>query len=209
MTRSEAAATVFVIDDSASVRESMNWLLTSRGLVPETFSGAADFLPAFDPMRRGCILLDIRMPGMNGLELMAELERRGNQLPIVMITGHGDIPMAVYALKHGAFHFLQKPFEALELLDTIDAALLHDRENRSRRGDHQKLRSLIDTLTPREMEVMKFVVAGESSKGIGKTLGISAKTVDIHRASILKKFKARNTAELIRAWMTVATPPRI
>lgn len=199
--------TIFVIDDSASVRESICWLLTSQGLASEAFCCAEDFLRVFDPARGGCILLDVRMPTMSGLELMTELEKRGNLLPIIIITGHGDVPMAVHALKQGAFHFLQKPFVTRELLDTIQAALAFDAENRARLGDHLKLRELLETLTPRELDVTKLVVEGHSSKVVGKTLGISNKTVDIHRASILKKFRVKNIAELIRAWMTIHMPP--
>jgi FixJ family two-component response regulator len=145
---------------------------------------------------------------MSGLELMAELETRHNMLPIIILTGHGDIPMTVQAIKRGAFDFLQKPFDSQVLLDTINAALLLDRDSRSRSSDQLRLRTLFESLTPREMDVMKLVVVGESSKSAGKQLGISSKTVDIHRASVLKKLKVKNIAELIQAWMTVKCSSR-
>ena len=205
---SERTATIFVIDDAAAMRESLQWLLSSQGFAPEIYSCAEDFLKTFDPAREGCILLDMRMPNMSGMELMAELEARGNLLPIIILTGHGDIPMTVQAIKRGAFDFLQKPFNSQVLLDTINAALLQDGSNRLRLGDRHRLRALFESLTPRETDVMKLVVAGESSKSAGKRLGISGKTVDIHRASILKKLKARNIAELIQTWMTFSSDSR-
>ncbi|MDP2786061.1 MAG: response regulator [Sulfurimicrobium sp.] len=191
-------ATVFVVDDDAAMRDSMHWLLESVSLAARMFSSANDFLSAGDLCQPGCILLDVRMPGMSGMELLEQLKDHGILQPVIIITGHGDVPMAVRALKHGAFDFIQKPFNGQELLDRVNAALKLDRENRQHHKEIEGLRSHFDILTVREREIMELVVAGYSSKIIGKKLGISSRTVDIHRSNIMKKLDVRSIAELVQ-----------
>lgn len=191
-------ATVFVVDDDAAMRDSMYWLLESVSLAVRMFSSANDFLSAGDLCQPGCILLDVRMPGMSGMELLEQLKDHGILQPVIIITGHGDVPMAVRALKHGAFDFIQKPFNGQELLDRVNAALKLDRENRQHHKEIEGLRSHFDILTVREREIMELVVAGYSSKIIGKKLGISSRTVDIHRSNIMKKLNVRSIAELVQ-----------
>jgi two-component system, LuxR family, response regulator FixJ len=192
-------ATVFVVDDDEAMRDAMLGLLESVDIPAQLFSSAAEFLAAFDPRREGCLLLDVRMPGMSGMELLEKLKSGGAMLPIILITGHGDVPMAVRALKHGAFDFIQKPFNGQELLDQVNAALAFDRKNRHRSSEMDTLRNHFEALTGREWEIMELVVAGDSSKVIGKKLGISSKTVDIHRSNIMKKLNVRSVAELVQS----------
>jgi len=190
--------TVFVVDDDEAMRDSIRWLLESVSLSARMFNSANDFLNASDLCQPGCILLDVRMPGMSGMELLEQLKEHGILQPVIIITGHGDVPMAVRALKHGAFDFIQKPFNGQELLDRVNAALKVDRENRQHHEEIEDLRSHFDVLTTREREIMEHVVAGNSSKTIGKKLGISSRTVDIHRSNIMKKLNIRSIAELVQ-----------
>jgi FixJ family two-component response regulator len=191
--------TIFVVDDDEAMRDSIHWLLESVSLPARMFSSANDFLSAGDLCQPGCILLDVRMPGMSGMELLEQLKDHGILQPVIIITGHGDVPMAVRALKHGAFDFIQKPFNGQELLDRVNAALKLDRENRQHNKEIEGLRSHFDVLTAREREIMELVVVGDSSKIIGKKLGISSRTVDIHRSNIMKKLKIRSIAELVQS----------
>jgi two-component system, LuxR family, response regulator FixJ len=191
--------TVFVVDDDEDMRDSIKWLVESVNLSAETYSSAGEFLQACDPQRAGCLLLDVRMPGMSGMELLEQLSTCGIRLPVIILTGHGDVPMAVRALKHGAFDFLQKPFNGQELLDQINAALRQDTERHCQRREMNALRIHYETLTHREAEVMELVVVGNSSKTIAQKLGISPKTVDIHRANIMKKLNVRTIAELVQS----------
>lgn len=199
MSENSLQPTVFVVDDDEAMRDSIHWLLESVSLHARMFSSAGDFLSSCDLAQQGCILLDVRMPGMSGMELLEHLKNNGVQQPVIIITGHGDVPMAVRALKHGAFDFIQKPFNGQELLDRVNAALKLDRENRQRSGAIENLRSHFEALTGREREIMELVVAGDSSKVIGKKLGISSRTVDIHRSNIMKKLNIRNVAELVQS----------
>lgn len=189
---------VFVVDDDAAMRDSIACLLESENLSCRVFSDAGSFLEFCDRQQQGCILLDIRMPGMSGMELLENLKANGIQLPVIFITGHGDVPLAVRALKLGAFDFLQKPFSASELLERVHAALnlMLERRQKSRKQD--SLRSNFDALTKREREVMELVVAGNLNKVIGMKLGISSRTVDIHRANIMRKLNVRTVAELVQ-----------
>lgn len=189
---------VFVVDDDAAMRDSIACLLESENLSCRMFSDAGSFLEFCDRQQQGCILLDIRMPGMSGMELLENLKANGIQLPVIFITGHGDVPLAVRALKLGAFDFLQKPFSASELLERVHAALdlMLERRQKSRKQD--SLRSNFDALTKREREVMELVVAGNLNKVIGMKLGISSRTVDIHRANIMRKLNVRTVAELVQ-----------
>lgn len=191
-------ATVFVVDDDEAMRDSIRWLLESGNLGAAMFSCANDFLESCDSGQEGCLLLDVRMPGMSGMELLETLKSRGILLPVIVITGHGDVPMAVRALKHGAMDFIQKPFNAQELLDRVHAALKLDREQRRRLREIDRRHAYFACLTDREMEVVELVVTGNSSKIIAKRLGISPKTVDVHRANLMRKLNIRTVAELVQ-----------
>jgi FixJ family two-component response regulator len=200
---SNSQPTVFVVDDDEALRESIAWLLDSDNLNSQMFSCVDDFLACSDQKKNGCLLLDIRMPGMNGMELLAVLREKEIYLPVIMITGHGDVAMAVRAMKLGAFDFLAKPFNAHELLERVHAALAVSREERRQRIVFEEKRSGVATLTGRELEVFRLMVDGESSKEIAIKLGNSPKTVDIQRASIMKKLNVRTLAEAVKLWFTV------
>ena len=189
---------VLVVDDDEAMRDSMRYLFESVNLPCKAFASARHFLEFCDTRLLGCILLDIRMPGMSGMELLENLKAQGIQLPVIVITGHGDVPLAVRAIKQGAFDFLQKPFSPQILLDRVYAALELIRESHFHNRKLDDLRSSFDVLTNREKEIMELVVAGSPSKVIGMKLGISSKTVDIHRSSIMKKLNVRNIAELVQ-----------
>ncbi|MBZ0106415.1 MAG: response regulator [Sulfuricella denitrificans] len=198
MSNDTEQATVFVVDDDEAMRDSLCLLLESVNLNARVFSCAQSFLGAFERHQSGCLLLDVRMPDMSGMTLLDALRSGGIVLPVIMITGHGDVPMAVRAMKQGAFDFIQKPFNARELLDRVHAALEQDRKNRLQRNKTEQCRALFMTLTDREMEVVDLVVAGNPSKIIARTLGISPKTVDIHRANIMRKLDVRTVAEMVQ-----------
>jgi FixJ family two-component response regulator len=191
-------ATVFVVDDDEAMRDSLHLLLESVSLNARMFASARDFMKSCDPQQQGCLLLDVKMPDMSGMELLETLRASGIALPVIMITGHGDVPMAVRALKHGAFDFIQKPFKARELLERVRAALELDQKNRLRISELNLRRACFSTLTDREMEVVDLVVAGNSSKLIARNLGISPKTVDIHRANIMRKLNVHTVAEMVQ-----------
>ena len=190
--------TVFVVDDDAAVRGSMKLLLKTLDLPAQTFGSAQEFLAAFDAGRRGCLVLDIRMPGMSGLELQEELNARGAMLPIIFITGHGDVTMAVEAMQRGAMDFLQKPFRDQDLLDRITKALEKDRAGRDLLGNRERIGARIATLTPREREVMTLVTQGKANKVIAADLNLSQRTVEIHRAHVMEKMGANSLAHLVR-----------
>ena len=194
----EKPATVFVVDDDDAVRTSLRLLLKSVGLPVETFASAQEFLDAFDADRAGCLVLDVRMPGMSGLELQQELNQRGATIPVVFITGHGDVPMAVEAMQHGAFDFLQKPFRDQDLLDRVQRALARDAESRAALAARAQIAERLASLTPRELEVMRLVTRGKANKVIGGELGVSQRTVEIHRAHVMEKMQAGSLAELVR-----------
>jgi len=200
---SDSQQTVFVLDDDEALRDSIAWLLDSESLNVSMFCCVDDFLACGNQKKNGCLLLDIRMPGMNGMELLAQLREKEIYLPVIMITGHGDVAMAVRAMKLGAFDFLAKPFNAHELLERVHAALALSREERRQRIAFEEKRSGVATLTGREMEVFRLMVDGESSKEIAIKLGNSPKTVDIQRASIMKKLNVRTLAEAVKLWFTV------
>jgi two-component system response regulator FixJ len=189
---------VHIVDDDAAVRDSLRLLLYSVGIETATYASAADFLERCDCDRPGCLIVDVRMPGMSGLDLQKELARRRIPLPVIIITAHGDTPMAVGALKSGACDFIEKPYDDQHLIDSVRQAI--DRGTRLWR-DHQrvaKARADYQNLTAREREVMTLVVAGESSKVIAGHLGISPRTVEIHRARVMEKLHARGLADLVR-----------
>ena len=195
--------TVFVVDDDEAMRDSIACLLDSVNLPSRMFSDASAFLEFCDPRQQGCILLDIRMPGMSGMELLENLKANGVSLPVIVITGHGDVPLAVRALKLGAFDFVQKPFNAHDLLDRVHAALQQVRESSHKTRKLDRLRNHFDALTGREREIMELVVAGNPSKVIGTKLGISSRTVDIHRSNIMRKLNVRTVAELVQSRLSL------
>jgi len=190
--------TVFIVDDDQGIRRAMELLMRSVGLDYEIHHSGDDFLEHYSPERPGCLVLDIRMPGLGGLELQQRLSDMGSSLPIIFITGHGDVPMAVEAMQKGAVDFIQKPFREQELLDRVHDALAQDRERRSQRGQQQNIAARLDKLTRREREVMDLVVTGKPNKVIAYELGVSQRTVEIHRARVMEKMEARSLAELVR-----------
>lgn len=191
-------ATVIVVDDDEAVRTSLRLLLKSVGLPVDTHASAQEFLDRFDPDRPGCLVLDIRMPGMSGLELQERLNAMHAMVPVVFITGHGDVPMAVEAMQHGAVDFIQKPFRDQDLLDRINQALEKDRENRAGLRARDAIRARIADLTPREKEVLDLVTAGKANKVIAGDLNVSQRTVEIHRARVMEKMGASSLAHLVR-----------
>ena len=193
--------TVFIVDDDGAVRDSLSLLMRSAGLSSETFAGAREFLAEVTADRPGCLVLDVRMPEIDGLELQRQLAARGSRLPIIMLTGHGDVPLAVEALRAGAIDFLTKPFDSQALLTRIHEAIALDERARQKHLDRDRIKALLDTLTPREIEVVDCVVRGLSSKSIAAALGSSFNTVQNQRASILRKMQAESSADLVRMVM--------
>ena len=194
--------TVFIVDDDAAIRFAMQALMDSVNLDHEIFSSADEFLDKVIEQRPGCLVLDIRMPGLGGLELQEELIKRGNTLPIIFITGHGDVPMAVEAMQKGAVDFIQKPFRDQELLDRIREALATDEERREEQQQHAQVTERLNRLTNREREVFDLVVTGKPNKVIAYELGVSQRTVEIHRARVMEKMQARSLADLVKMHMT-------
>ena len=189
---------VFVVDDDRAMRESLTWLLDSVGLRVRSYANAGDFLAEYDPAQPGCLVLDVRMPGMSGLDLQAELARRGVELPTIVITGHAEVSMAVRAVKAGAIDFIEKPFSDQLLLDRVRQALEIDLEAREVRRRREDARRRLATLTAREREVLDLVAAGKANKEIASALGVSPKTVEVHRAHVMSKMYVDSLAELIR-----------
>jgi two-component system response regulator FixJ len=192
------SATVFVLDDDASMRDSLRWLIQSVGLPVEAYSSAGDFLEKYDRERPGCLVLDVRMRGMSGLELQEELVRRGISVPVIVVTGHADVPMAVRAMKAGALDFLEKPFSDQALLDRIQRAIEIDREARRSRDERADVLARLAVLTRREREIVDLLVEGKANKEIAAELGLSTRTVEGHRAHIMDKVGATSFAELVR-----------
>ncbi len=189
--------TVFVVDDDDAVRRFLTGLIQSIDLKVEAYASAKDFLDAYEPNRPGCLLLDVRMPGMSGLELQRELAERSIDLQVVILTGHGNVPVAVQAMKAGAVDFIEKPFNNELLLDRIQAAVAQSLRSDSEREKHGETLRRLDTLTPRERQVFDLVVTGETNKSIAHRLKISEKTVEIHRAKVMRKMRARSLASLV------------
>jgi FixJ family two-component response regulator len=198
-----AAPTVYVIDDDDGMRRALSLLLSSVGYQTLAFSNPSEFLAQFDPDTHGCLVLDIRMPGMSGLELQQHLNRTGSMLPVIFITGHGDVPMAVQAMKEGAFEFIQKPFRDQDLLDRINHALQQDAESRNNLARRADVVRRLETLTPRERQVMDMVVEGSANKVIAIDLNLSERTVEIHRAKVMEKMGARSVAHLVKLQLSL------
>jgi two-component system response regulator FixJ len=198
------AATVYVVDDDDGMRRALSLLLNTVGFKTAAFASPKEFLDKFKPDTAGCLVLDIRMPGMSGLELQQHLNRMGSMLPVIFITGHGDVPMAVQAMKEGAFEFVQKPFRDQDLLDRINHALEQDKENRSTLARRADVLHRVDSLTPREKQVMAMVVDGAANKVVAIDLGLSERTVEIHRAKVMEKMGARSVAHLVKLQMSLS-----
>lgn len=195
--------TVYIVDDDDGMRRALTVLMTTVGYNAVAFERPTEFLQKLDPNQHGCLVLDVRMPEMSGLEVQQQLNRNGSMLPVILITGHGDIPMAVQAMKDGAFDFLQKPFRDQDLLDRINGALKQDAENREIVERHADLKRRVESLTPREREVMALVVDGRANKVIAIDLGLSERTVEIHRANVMEKMQARSVAHLVKMHLTL------
>jgi two-component system response regulator FixJ len=196
--------TVFVIDDEAAVRDSIRMMLERRGYEVQPLTSAEEFLQAYDGTAMGCVVCDVRLKGQSGLELQHRLIQLGCSLPLILITGHGDIEMAVAAVKRGAFDFIEKPFEDVRLYSSVALALAKGREMHAKHDEIAALRSRLAELTDRQREVMDLIVDGLSNKQIGQRLGISPRTVDTYRALVMAKTGARSLAELVKISMRVA-----
>lgn len=192
---------VYIVDDDEAVRDSTGMLMQSVGLAVETYPRADAFLSAYRDDVIACLVLDVRMPGMSGTELQSVLKERGIDVPIIFITGHGDVPMAVNALQAGAVDFLQKPFRQQELLDRVNAVLDEEAALRASLADRASIQHELESLTPREQDVMRYLMDGEANKVIAIELGISERTVEIHRARVFEKLGVRNVARLVRKVM--------
>ena len=191
------APTVFVVDDDPSFRDSLRWLLESMNLKVEAYASAEEFLRAHDPARPGCLLLDVRMPHLSGLQLQEMLAARGASLPVIIVTGHGDVPMAVRAMKRGAVDFLEKPFSDETLLERVEEALAMDARRRREAAERDRFAKRVATLTHREQQVLGAIMSGRANKQIAADLGISVKTVEAHRARLFKKLGASNVADAV------------
>ena len=188
---------VYIVDDDVAVRDSLRMLLESAGHEIRSYNSARSFLSDAD-MEAGCLVVDIRMPGMSGLELQEELVRRNIMLPVIIITGHGEVPLAVRAMAAGAVDFIEKPFDDQRMLDSVSRALQIGHQKRDRAGAAQAAQALLALLTPRERDVFDHLVEGSPNKIVGHELGISSRTVEIHRAKIMSKLQARNLSDIVR-----------
>lgn len=196
-------SSVYVVDDDPAMRDSLRWLLESVDFNVQVFESATEFLAEYKGERPSCLVLDVRMPGMSGLDLQDELVRRDVTIPMIMISAHGDVPVAVRALRAGAIDFIEKPFSDQLLLDRVRQALHNDQQASETAEANGVIRARAETLTPREREVMALVVAGNPNKAVAGHLGLSQKTVEIHRARVMSKMAAGSLAELVRDYLTI------
>ena len=191
-------STVFIVDDDDAVRESLEWLITSENMNVQSYSSAQEFLSAYDPGQSGCLVLDVRMPGMSGLELQERLKKNELKIPIIIMTAYGDVPSAVRAMRDGAVDYVEKPFNGQYLVERIRIALDQDVKNRAKYARQAKSSALLSLLTCRENQVVDLIVMGHSNKKIAEELGISHKTVEAHRAHIMQKLEVNGLAQLMR-----------
>jgi two-component system, LuxR family, response regulator FixJ len=196
--------TIYVVDDDDGMRRALETLLSTVGFKTAAYSRPGEFLAKFHADTPGCLVLDIRMPEMSGLEVQRHLNALGSMLPVIFVTGHGDVPMAVQAMKEGAFEFIQKPFRDQDLLDCINHALQQDTENRGTLARRAEVQERVESLTPREHQVMGLVVDGAANKVIAIDLDLSERTVEIHRAKVMEKMGARSVAHLVKLHLTLA-----
>lgn len=189
--------TVFIVDDDPTVLDATKMLVESMGFKASIFASAVEFLDNFQPEWRGCLILDVRMPSMSGIDLQSELTRRECHLPIIFITGHGDVPLAVRAMQAGAIDFLEKPYNDQRLLDGINKAFEVENANYAQKKEISEIRTMLEELTPREKEVMHRVVSGQANKVIAAELSLSERTVEIHRSRVMNKMSCRSVAELV------------
>ena len=198
MTAQDHDEVVYVVDDDPSARESLCWLLGTEGIASRAFASAQAFLEYWSSDYNGCIMVDIRMPGKSGLQLQEELNARHNLMPVIVLTGHADVPVAIRAMKQGAYDFLEKPYADEELLACVKTALELGREISDAENEKTRAANALENLTEREREVMCLVVEGNTNKAVAAQLGISEKTVEIHRARVMEKTAARSLSELVR-----------
>jgi len=201
MSSGDARPTAYVVDDDEAIRTLWRWLMESNGIAVQTFSTAAEFIAAYKAGGLACLVLDVRLPGMSGLELQEYLKREGIEIPIVFVSGHGDVPTAVSAIKGGAVDFIQKPFGYREVLAIIQRAFERDAEIREKRAKRSQVTERVAALTEREREVMQRVIEGKLNKVIADELGISVKTVEFHRAKVMEKMGADSVAALVQLMM--------
>lgn len=201
MSAADATPTAYVVDDDEAIRTLWRWLMESNGIAVQTFSTAAGFIAAYKEGGLACLVLDVRLPGMSGLELQEYLKREGIEIPIVFVSGHGDVPTAVSAIKGGAVDFIQKPFGYREVLAIIQRAFERDAEIREKRAKRSQVTERVAALTEREREVMRRVIEGKLNKVIADELGISVKTVEFHRAKVMEKMGADSVAALVQLMM--------
>lgn len=194
---------VYIVEDDEAVRESLQLMLESVGYKTRAYTSANAFLDEHHSEMGGCLVLDIRMPGMNGMELQRKLNERNSMLPIIFVTGHGDVPMAVEAMQQGAFDFVQKPYREQELLEKIERGFAFDKTNRESLQERQSIAVRLQSLTPRELDVLRLMVEGKANKVIAIDLDISQRTVEIHRARVMEKLEANSLAHLVRMVMAV------
>lgn len=193
--------TLFVVDDDEAMRRSLEWLLETLRLPLETFDSAEAFLAGYDG-RPGCLVLDVRMPGMSGLELQERLAAEYPSLPVILLTAHGDVPMAVRAMHAGAFDFVQKPYNGQSLLERVQAAVREAQRRYERESEREVLAERLASLTPREREVLERVAAGEPNKQVARDLGISLRTVEVHRHNLMEKLQAHTVGDVIRIYLS-------
>lgn len=201
--QNQTEPTVFVVDDDEAVRKGLRLLLKSVSINTKTFASAQEFLDAYEPSEPGCLVLDVRMPGMSGLDLQTHLKEQGMEIPIVIITGHGDVPMAVRAVKMGAVDLIEKPFRDQVLLECVQRGITLDAKQRKDRAERDAIEERLSRLTPRERQIMNMVVDGKANKVVARELGLSQKTVEFHRAHVMAKTAAGSVAELVRLALRV------
>ncbi|VAW70614.1 Two-component transcriptional response regulator, LuxR family [hydrothermal vent metagenome] len=190
-----------IVDDDRIARESLKWLVESAHLTTQTFESGEVFLQQFEPDRPGCVILDVRMPDINGMELFSRLKQSGAEIPVIIVTGHADVAMAVRAMKAGVFDLVEKPYNDALMLELIQSAIISDRDNREQRSKVTTIQHRINRLTPREYEVMAFILNSKQNKIIASDLGISIKTVELHRANLMNKMGASSSTELVKMAM--------